>query len=319
MASPRLVLIIDKSDAYCHFKRDQTLGAWGIEDDNIQTVTSLDEVGATTLFDDSPTSVMNMEEVDEVKLLVANLEKRLGSPAARAAFLASLEEGLIIMTQVPRTSTKKLEALVTSLGGEVVVPPGKKDAPLVEKLLGELDLTPAVRRFILDYVGSNYEAVLPLVRTLSEIPRAHHRKITEEDIQIRFPGNKGEVPPWELEKHLLAGNMTGTIDTLRRIHRHSHLLVPLSILKNKFQLAYRISALLESGITGEAALAEVLGQPKNYPFTLAVQSAKKYKRAKLERVVLILDRVDRAVKGGSAAPDLAIFEAALVEISLTLR
>lgn len=315
MTNLKLALVIDKSKSYTDFQKERILKDWGILPSELKKVTGLSQVGGSTLFGKSPTALMVISDTDEVKNLVKALEEV-------SSIDSVIGEGLIIMTSVARTSTKKLETLVAALGGEVVIAkPGAKDGMSTgEKLINDLGFAPEVKNYLLAYVGDDYEALIPIARSLSEIPKEQHKRITVEDIYIRLPKAPGAVPPWEIEKPLFADNISKTIEVFRRIHQNSDLLVVLFVLKNKMTLAYRAGAMIEANPRiSSADVAAALGVTDNYPLKLAMGQHKRYGLEKLEKIAQLLADTERKVKGGSAMPGDVTMEIMLVEFQRILR
>lgn len=311
MTDPRLALIIDKSDAYINFQTERVLDRWGVSKSETRVVNSLSPAGPS-LFGGVPTSIIHLEDAEAVKALVAAADPE--------TLVKDFPSGVIVTTSVARNSTRKLETLFTSLSGELYIPPGKGDDPLAVKLLSELNVTKEVRETLLSYVGEDYDSLIPIVDSLSSIPRKHHGRITVEDIYVRFPQPKGAVAPWLIEKPLLAGNMEEAIDLFRRIHQHSHFLVVLTILKNKFQMAYRIAVMTnDSPRITDDAIATALGLNSSGQVRFARRTAREYGVAKLQKAVLTIAETESKVKGMSAAPNVATVEAMLVSLCMTLR
>lgn len=318
MSNLKLALVIDKSKSYTDFQKERILKEWGVASSELKNVSSLAEVGGSTLFGAAPTALMVISDADEVKNLVKAFEEIKESSSIESA----VGEGLILMTSVARTSTKKLETLIAAFGGEVAIAkPGAKDGMSTgEKLINDLGFTREVKNYLLAYVGDDYEALIPIARSLSDIPKEQHKKITIEDIYIRLPKAPGAVPPWEIEKPLFAGDISKTVEVFRRIHQNSDLLVVLFVLKNKMTLAYRAGAMLEANprITS-AEVASALGVTDNYPLKLAMGQHKRYGLAKLEKIAQLMADTERKIKGGSAMRGDVTMELMLVEFQNILR
>lgn len=318
MSNTKLALILDKSKSYTDFQKEKLLTDWGVASSDLKNITNLSEAGGSTLFGKAPTSLMQVEDTNGIKDLVTSLTAVSDSNSAESV----IGEGLIIMSPANRNSTKKLEALVTKLGGQVIVAKAssKDSVSTGEKLINDLGFTREVKDYILSYVGDDYEALIPIARSLSDIPKEAHKKITIEDIFIRLPKAPGSVPPWEIEKPLFAGDLKKTIEIFRRIHKNSDLLVVLFVLKNKITLAHRCAAILENGPrTPSSKIAESLGVADNYPLKLAMGYHSKYGLDKIQRLTHLIAETERKVKGGSAAPGNVTMEMMIVEFQRILR
>lgn len=318
MSSLKLALVIDKSEAFLSFQKERILTAWGAEPSATKKIERFTQAGGAMLFGGGVTSILEIDEAEGLKQLVSDLEAAEG-----AGTLANkLSEGVLILSTVPRTSTKKAEALVAKLGGEVVTTAvdKKERITVAEKLVQGLNLNRDARTFLLAYVGDDYEAVIPLTKTLSTLTPEQQFRVSEEDLFLRLPQAPGAVPPWEIEKPLFAGDFDKTIDVFRRVSQHSHYLVVLKVLNNKFQLAFRVAALMEvQNVKTTSQLAESLGVPDNYPLKLAMGYAKKYGLAKLQQAAHEMARTEAQVKGGSGANGTVLMELMLVRMISMFR
>lgn len=312
----KLALVVDKSQAFISFQRERIFTEWGADPKESKKVSRVQDAGGATLFGAGITSILELEDAEAVKSFVATVEG-----LSRAEVLNKISSGLFISTSVARTSTKKLETLVEKLGGEVIlttVPKGEK-VTVAEKLISDLNLNRDTKTFLLAYVGDDYEAVIPLVKTLSTLTPEKQYGVSEDDIFVRLPQPPGAVPPWEIEKPLLEGNVEKAIELFRRVAEHSHYLVVLKILNNKFQSAYRVSALLTDKpkmSDGELAAATSVNPRQLW---LYKKNHTTYGVEKLQRVVELLAKTEAQVKGGSGADSLVVMEAMLVRIAFLLR
>ena len=317
MTEPKLALVIDKSVAFLSFQKERILESWAADPTATKKVERVSQAGGGTLFGGGVTSLVEFTEADQLRQAVEELE----AAEANGSLSQRIGEGLLITATVPRTSTKKAEALIDRLGGTVITTAAdKKDKTTVaERLLRELNLSREARGFLLSYVGDDYEAVLPLVKTLSQLTPEQQARVTEEDLYVRMPQPPGAVAPWEIEKPLMAGDLTTTVDVFRRVSQHSHFLVVLKILNNKFQASYRVAALLEQHPRmGDSELAAVTGvNPRT--MWLHKNNQKRLGLERLQRIVEILAHTEMQVKGGSAANGAALMESTLVRMSEILR
>lgn len=222
----KLALIIDKSDAYLSFQRDRVLSSWGISYSETEVITSLTNVGGATLFGGSPTKLITLSDANMVKKFISDYEK-MGANS----FTATFDSGLIVMCNVNRTQTKKLESIMQKNDSIMYIPPAKGNETLAEKLISEIKLQKNIKDFLLDYIGDDYDTILPLVESLSQIPEKFHSKITIDDLYVRLPQPPGSIPPWEIEEPVFVGDVNRAISLSRRINQHASYLVWLSLLK----------------------------------------------------------------------------------------
>lgn len=314
----KLAVIIDKSDSYLSFQKDNILKKWQVDDAEVEAVDSFARVGEENIFGESPTCSISINNLDQWKKLVKDIEKS----HENGELSKKVSNGLVITTNLARNSTKKLETLVKSLDGEIIVAKesAKDKTNVSSKMLSSLSLSSEANDFLVDYAADDYDSLIPIIQSLSEIPKSQQRKISIDDLLIRLPRPPGSIPPWEIEKPLFAGDADKTIETYRRIVAHNHYLVVLSILKNKILLSWRISALLEDNprIT-DAKASSALGVPMNYPFRLSFATAKKIGFQKMSDVLYIIAETESQVKGGSSASSSVIMEMALIKILNKLK
>lgn len=101
--------------------------------------------------------------------------------------------------------------------------PGKDSGPIISELLGSVDLSPRVRSELADYVGEQYDLLLPVVRSLSKLSKAEQRSLTWTDMCMRLAIGKGTVTPWGqggqpgLSSYLKNGDVDGTVGYYQRM------------------------------------------------------------------------------------------------------
>lgn len=310
-------IITDKSKSYRDFQKDFLLKKWGKNDVEYREVSSLSEVGESTIFGDAPLSLMSLDETTQVKTLLANVQK-IPTDILKKKF----DSGFIILSSLARNSTKKLEQFITDVGGEVIAAKGnsRDKSNISSKLLSSLSLPKNVKNFMEEYSGDDYDTLISLIRSVSEIPEKQQSRLTIDDIIIRMPQAPGSIPPWEIEKPLMSGDLNETINLYRRIINHSHYLVVLSILKNKILLAYRISALFEIyGKMDTAKVSAYLNVANNYPLKLAVGTVKDLGPDALEKLLIVLLETEAQVKGGSSADSNVVVEIGLARMVEIIR
>lgn len=316
----KLALIIDKSQSYLDYQKEEVLTQWDLLIDDVQYVNSLSKVGETPLFGSAPPSVIQLDDPAQVKKLVAEFEK-FEKDNEKYDLSSRLDSGLIILTTVARNSTRKLETIVSAYNGSTIFAKtnSKDRTNVAEKLLVDLHLKKEVKDFIIEYAGDDYENIIAIVKNLSTLSEKAQRTVNIEDMYIRMPLAPGSIPPWEIEKPLINGNIKETIEIYRRIVQHSHYLVVLSILKNKIMLAYRIGAVMERDpYVRSNVVAKALNMADNYPFKLAINLYKKIGFNKTESILFDLLETESLLKGGSSADNTVLMELFLVKTCLKL-
>lgn len=309
-----IILIVEKSDSYADYIKSTYLEEWNVPIGELREITKLNEAGGITLFGDSIPSVITLTTPAEVKTLVADLEKAIKSNEINEY----INNGLIVIAKVNRVSTKKLETIVKQQGGTVEAL--DKGETINKKLLDSVSLTNEVRQFLLDYVGDDFESLIPLVKILKKSPPNIQRKATIESVFLRLPKPPGAVPPWEIETALLRKDTSKMIDVFRRVDRSSSFLVVLSMLKNKFAIAYRIAALQEFNENKSInEITKILKMPNNYYFKKIKELADSYGLDKLGEIMKLLISTEAAVKGRVNVPGSMQMEVALIKLQQLLK
>lgn len=308
----RLVLIADESVAYTGFERDNVLKEWGVDRADTRVITKLDDAGIASLFGDAPTSILTLETKEDVKSTAERLKAATDSDVARYS-----NPGIIMLTNVSRVSTKTLEKLVDSLGGEVILSKesGSKESP-TRKLVDDLSVSREAKVFLIDYAGDDYSSILGLVKTIGALSPKQQQAVSIDDLLVRMPSAPGAIPPWEIEPALLSGNVTKAVELYRRVSQTSNLLVVLAILKNKFKLVFKVAS-LQSVTPGIqlATVATTLGVPNNYPLRLAFDTAKRLGPQRSTAILELLVETEKRVKGGASGDPHIRMESMLVQIS----
>lgn len=328
----RLVFIADKSEAYTTFERDRVLDEWSVAREETRAVESLDEVGHSSLFGPAPVSLLLLSDKDQVRLVAENLKK-----ADQATLDRIFNPGLIIYTNVDRTSTKTIEKTIVELGGQIILAKGSSKETPTSKLVDDLSVSNEAKQFLKDYAGDDYGSILGLVKTVSALSKRQQQAITIQDLIVRMPTPPGAIPPWEIEPAILSGNITKAIELYRRVSETSHLLIVMAILKNKFRLVYKVSSLLQENprhttasisktlspapanpkaTKEEKARISKASTPDNYPLKLALTSAKKLGYQRASKIAEIVAETERKIKGGAAGDPHIHMERMIIEISL---
>lgn len=299
----RLVLLLDKSEPWLNYTRKKVLSSWGVDsEDDVTFAESLSVVGTPDLFGETPVCTMSLTEVEQVKSLVSDLETLVkdGSLANR------MSAGLVIMCSVNRNSTKKLESLVSRNGGRVITTKetSKDRSPAALRMLKSLSIPSDVKSFLADYAGDDYSLVIPLIEELASVSPRQQRLVTLDKIELRLAKSAGSLTPWQIEKPLLKDNDPDeTIKVFRRIVKHSHPLLVLRVLKNKIHLVYRVSALMDAGMTDLGQIADSLGVSNNYPLRLAHDFAKEFGMSQCQWILeQVVDAESKAMGASSADP-----------------
>lgn len=301
----KIVFIIDSSDAFIDFQKDLILESWKAED--IQKVTNLSSVGNQTLFGPTPVAILKLEDSDQVKKVLKEVQELV----KEGALESKCANGLIITSSLNKNSTR---SLLKALEPYAEIRMG--DGNLTETLVKDyMHLNKEAEEFLLNYLGQDYGAAIPLARSIGKLPIEKQQKISIDSLYYRLPKPKGGVPPWDIEKPLFAGDVDNTIDKYRRSTVGAAPLLPIFILNKKLRLVYKCAVLLEEKPKiSNKEISEILKAPNNYPLRLAVEKARALGTKKSEELVLLLADVEKDLKGGSGVPGDALVETTLLKM-----
>ena len=228
----KLLLVVEPSAEYRDYVIRSTLEDWGCND--VQEIDSLDTSAKPDLFGETPVALLKFEkDLKNFKKAQQQFQKWGGEDVEK-----KYPSGLIICTDAGRVSTKQIEKKVKDFGGILSLHPSGKEMSLNERLLSEINVSRAVKDCMLQYVGEDFESLIPLVKSISKISKQNQRKITEADILVRLSQDKGAVKPWAIHNSIKSGNVSEALEVTRRICQHQHPLVLVAILRNQYQGLY---------------------------------------------------------------------------------
>ena len=312
----RLALVLDKSETWVRFKRNEILSSWNVSLDETDSISSLTEAGATDIFGDSLVPILHLPDSNHVKKVTKELED-IGE-----SLLERTQDGLLISGTVSRNSTKKLEKLVTVLGGTVCL--SKKNSkdktnPIIDTING-LSVTRDVKDFLRNYSGADYSLILGVVESLKTLSPQQQSRITIEDMLIRLPQSPGAIPPWEINTPLFErADVNQTVTTFERITLHTHHLVVLSLLKTKLSTAYNVLSIKDAGVTDLSRIASTMGVANNYQFKTIVRLGEQLGLQLTRRLLSEVVEVESQVKSGTRIDEHMLVKVSLIRMCLLIR
>lgn len=135
-------------------------------------------------------------------------------------------QGLFIILDI-KTTTKVYKSFKTFLDklGVRIQEPSKDKKEEVTSLIEELHLAHDMELFLYDFIGEDYESLLPIVANLKKLTLEERTNLTYDELLSRLPSISGKVTPWGdfttkkqgLDDLAMAGNLGGALDLLRRV------------------------------------------------------------------------------------------------------
>lgn len=302
----KLAFVSDPASAYLTHIQKEIVGEWSREDDSVEVkaLESMDDSYGNDLFGESPLCSYQMETKADIEALVAFLEGKTSEDVAQ-----DFSNGLVVLSSATKNATKKLAEQIKRLGGSIYVAE-KTKLDTTKSIVNELNLTKECKDFLVDYVGEEYQNLIALIESISDIPARLHPKITVEHLEIRLPHPPGEIPLWKLEDPLVQNNSPKFFEYLPRIlsKNGSEPMVSSYLLNRlRFMLFIKVS-------DGSIQDIQALTGLKGYPLKKAQTNATKFSYKSLSHGVEIMTDCDRDLKGGSRAPKQMILTNAVLEL-----
>lgn len=299
----KLTFIMSDSEAYLRDEVIRISGEWGFTKSNIKYVEEWNPAlvrGALSLFGD--VSMIHLDLNDKNKL--KNFVDLIGDKSQAQLFEGEkwFGPGLII-TSIHAQGTKKIENLIEKSKGIVV----KKAKPseMKNKLLSRVKLNKDAKEFLVNYVGEDYQILIPLINQLEKLTKEEQSALPIEELIVKLPSKPGSVLPWEFINPLLEGNANEAINLYKRCVEGSHVLVTMQLARKKLQMLYRLKLLQLSGIWDSKKQAEILGENNGPNIWITAGVAKNLSLNTAEYLAKLALETEANLKGYSnAKPDL---------------
>lgn len=308
----KLALIIDNSEPVADFRADLIFEKWGTEPKSIKRAERFVDAGKPSLFSSDVATRLYLTSTDAIRQMTKILTEAKGEPD----FIHS--GFLMVAPGANRNATKKMEKLITDIGGEVIASKAKDGTSTVETMLSELSLSPDVKGFLKDHTGSSVEKLIPIYRTVHTLSPKQQSGISVEDILIRISPKAGEIPPWEIEEHLFSKNTTKAIETARRVMLNSHPVLVVSILKTSFSRLHRIRFMLSAGVSDRKDIMKATGNMSPGQAGFLTKRANRLTLAQTTKMVQAVADCEDNIKGKEPTDAYANIEIMLTKIVAAL-
>ena len=306
----KVCLIIDSSEAFLRTKTQEIYESWGFKREHIREITQWTmPAQGQSLFGSIDMTVLNLTNKNDLKQFVAlfsdkNTKKLFDTPAW-------IGYGLII-TSSTAVGTKKIENLIKKYSGVVI----KKEKSQARKneLLNSLSVSTSVKNAVNQYVGEDYDLMLSFVNSVSKLPVKEQKGITLEQAFGYFPPTPGSVPPWDFITPLLAGDTVKTVKLFKRTVKNTHVLVCMTFLRRNIELAYKLCLARLDGYSNDSQIATAIDEKNGPAVWNASKLARKLNPNKANKILMIMNETDNALKGGSSINPNSVFEFSLLRI-----
>lgn len=301
--SKKLTFIMSDSEAYLRDEVIRIYTKWGFKSSNVKSVEDWNPAlvrGSTSLFGE--VSMIHLDLSDKNKL--KKFADLISDKKQKQLFEGEnwFGPGLIITSTHARGS-KKVENLVTKSGGTI----GKKAKPAEMKklLFKRISLNKDSKEFLDNYVGEDFQLLIPIVNQIEKMSKTEQESLTIEDLIVRLPTKPGSVLPWEFVNPMLEGNAEKALDLYSRSVEGSHVLVTMQLARKKLQLLYRLKLLSIAGVWNSKEQAAALGEKNSPNIWITAGVAKKLSVSTCEYLAKLALETEANLKGHSNAdPDL---------------
>lgn len=310
----KLVYISDKSEAFLLDSLDKQVQAWGGHPK--RHISSMDDLMATDLMGNQYVQWLRATDKKHLDAVLERLKKEDPKRLTRL-----LSAGLVILSDVARTSTRTFEKTVKDMGGTVITPE-KDGSKVTASLLEPFPLHKDVRAEITAYIGTDYELAIPLVKYLEGLTEGEVRSATLEDLWAQLPLAPGAVPVWEVERPLFAGRPGEAMEKWRRVGDRGkpiHL-ITLGYIRKRVTLMAHISGhLISNPKLTDRELAELTGSKPGYAFNTTAKRVRSLGHDRVLELGKIMAKWDHQFKGGSPLHPDTMMDMMVTEITLALK
>lgn len=135
-----------------------------------------------------------------------------------------MNDGLFIVINAPVTSNavKSIINMVNGLG-EGFDDPSNDKMGEAGKILNGCKINDNVKSALLDYLGEDYEILLPVVKNIVALPAEDQKSMSVEDVMMRVPNPPGKILPWGgrgdrgMDEYAMDGDMGKALNRLDRV------------------------------------------------------------------------------------------------------
>lgn len=315
MTDLKIALAVDPSTAYLDYIVSEYAETWA-KGQMISRVTDLKRFGGRTLFGDEPFAILTLENSAAVK----EAAKYFGDNDAET-LAKRFPTGILVLSSVSQTYTRTLKKVFTDLGANLHMKASKDRKSLPSELVDQTNLSREVKDFLLDFAAAEPEHVLPIVRQVKKLPEKQQAALSLASIEVRMPQSPEHAPTWDIDDPMWAGNAAKAISTAHRIVGEDKKRVALVLwqLRKATRAVLVLSGIGSNHGLEKKELADLAGLLPNYGLVVAQRQAKKTGVANASKIIEVVSKYDRMIRGGSHIDNVTLLEMALIEITQIVR
>jgi hypothetical protein len=145
-----------------------------------------DKTSVDALYDLITDGARGLSDEDLEQAIMKNMRRIIAS----GLFIAILATGNI-------PAVKKLSEIMTRYGEGFDEPKKNADGE-VSSIIEDCSLSRSVKADLENFVGSNYEMLLPVIKSLQSLSVSEQKAMSFEDVMIRMPNTPGQIMPWAI-------------------------------------------------------------------------------------------------------------------------
>lgn len=295
----KIALVWDKSSsAYIDFMSRTVLTQWtGSENpETIRSETLKDtKAGSATLFGDVPVAVVNLERVDDIRAAKEFLKRHKDSMDE------AFPSGLLMTSMANKSSVASLGKVVSDMGGSSLMT-HKDTNTVAENMLDSVRIPRQVRGYFLDYVGEDYQMLIPVVANLRGMSPEEQKNVDMEQAQTWFASTPGTIAPWSVDNAVFSGDIQKALKSVARVNKD---ILVSYLLNAKAEKLLTLTTLLdEASRKGQRIsvmeMAETMGEKNVWALKPLMPLARKMTVADAAELAQVASEYESKMKGGSS-------------------
>lgn len=265
-----------KSASYGETVAADWLKSLGIEPTAITRVDDLSKRARPNgLLGGKSGTILKVDTADQAQLLGNRLDPKdkcktpVDEMITNANRLAG--DGMYVLLSADGTSSAvRRLSKIFKLTGMTYDQPDKDATGTVNEIINRTHLAPSVKTALVDYVGEQYDNLLPIVKNIVQLPPSEQAEMTWEDVMIRIGTRPGSVLPWGgngsmgLDAYIINGDVDGACAYYSRLMDGGSLPIMMAgwLAKKIADTAICVAVIDSLGVDARKAV-NLVAPPKN--------------------------------------------------------
>ena len=265
-----------KSSSYGETVAADWLKSLGIEPTSITRVDDLSKRARTNgLLGGKSGTILKVYTASEAQLLGDRIDPngKCKTPVDEMIHNANrlAGDGMYVLLSADGTSSAvRRLAKIFKLTGMTYDQPDKDAAGTVNEIINRTHLDTSVKTALVNYVGEQYDNLLPIVKSIDQLPSSEQAEMTWEDVMIRIGTRPGSVLPWGsngssgLDDYVINGDVDGACAYYSRLMDGGSLPIMMAgwLSRKIADVAICVAVIDVLGLDSREAV-NLIAQPKN--------------------------------------------------------